>query len=212
MEASLGGIELKLRIFIIPVLWIRIKCLSDHWIRVPLPVWPLDPDPVSFWPLDPESGVFLTPGYGIIPDLESPTHIFESLVTIFWVKITTILYSYFFLYMFNKLWQQKKVRQAYFFPSFSVAVVGSEIRNPRWIKNRIRNKHPGSATLNKCWSKFEKMWNIIYLQNPDSQQTIIRIRIQQKTSFRCLNSIREEILHAYIEQMPVLFRSRWILT
>jgi hypothetical protein len=39
---------------------------------------------------DPGSGAFLTPGSGIrnrfIPDPGSQTHIFESLVTIFWVK------------------------------------------------------------------------------------------------------------------------------
>ncbi len=51
---------------------------------------------------DPESGAFLNPGSGIgffrIPDLGSwisdpgsQTHIFESLVTIFWVKISIIL-------------------------------------------------------------------------------------------------------------------------
>ncbi len=51
---------------------------------------------------DPGSGAFLTPGSGIrnrffpdpgsrIPDLGSQTHIFESLVTIFWVKSSIIL-------------------------------------------------------------------------------------------------------------------------
>jgi hypothetical protein len=51
---------------------------------------------------DPGSGAFLTPGSGIrnrffpdpgsrIPDPGSQTHIFESLVTIFWVKNSIIL-------------------------------------------------------------------------------------------------------------------------
>jgi hypothetical protein len=52
---------------------------------------------------DPGSGAFLTPGSGIrclfdpwirdrfFPDPGSQTHIFESLVTIFWVKSSIIL-------------------------------------------------------------------------------------------------------------------------
>jgi hypothetical protein len=44
---------------------------------------------------DPGSGAFLTPGSGIgffrILDLGSQTPIFESLVTIFWVKSSIIL-------------------------------------------------------------------------------------------------------------------------
>jgi hypothetical protein len=48
-----------------------------------------DPDPGSgaFGPLDPGSGI----GYFRISDPESQTHIFESLVTIFWVKSYIIL-------------------------------------------------------------------------------------------------------------------------
>jgi hypothetical protein len=44
---------------------------------------------------DPGSGAFLTPGSEIglfrIPDLGSQTHIFESLVTIFWIKTSLTL-------------------------------------------------------------------------------------------------------------------------
>ncbi len=44
---------------------------------------------------DPGSGAFLTPGSGIrnrfFPDPGSQTHIFESLMTIFWVKSSIIL-------------------------------------------------------------------------------------------------------------------------
>ncbi len=44
---------------------------------------------------DPGSGAFLTPGSGIrnrfFPDPGSQTHIFEGLVTIFWVKTSIIL-------------------------------------------------------------------------------------------------------------------------
>jgi hypothetical protein len=43
---------------------------------------------------DPGSGAFLTPGSGIwnsfFPDPRSQTHIFQSLVTIFWVKSSII--------------------------------------------------------------------------------------------------------------------------
>jgi hypothetical protein len=34
-----------------------------------------------------------------------------------------------------------------FSPLSFVAVFGSEIRDPGWVKIRIRDKHPGSATL-----------------------------------------------------------------
>jgi hypothetical protein len=42
---------------------------------------------------DPRSGAFLTPGSGIgfFPDPGSQTYLFESLVTIFWVKSSMIL-------------------------------------------------------------------------------------------------------------------------
>ncbi len=38
------------------------------------------------------------------------------------------------------------------FPSSFHAVVGFGIRDPGWIKVRIRDKHPGSATLTHCIS------------------------------------------------------------
>ncbi len=42
----------------------------------------------------------------------------------------------------------KQVWQLIFFhPSLWVAVFGSGIRDPGWVKIRIRDKHPGSATL-----------------------------------------------------------------
>jgi hypothetical protein len=44
---------------------------------------------------DPGSGAFLTPGPGLrnrfFPDPGSQTHIFESILKIFWVKTSTIL-------------------------------------------------------------------------------------------------------------------------
>jgi hypothetical protein len=42
----------------------------------------------------------------------------------------------------------KKVFKTNFFSPLSfVAVFGSGIRDPEWVKIRIRDKHPGSATL-----------------------------------------------------------------
>jgi hypothetical protein len=41
----------------------------------------------------------------------------------------------------------------FFSPLSLVAVFGSGIRNPGWVKIRIRDKHPGSATL--CPTKKE---------------------------------------------------------
>jgi hypothetical protein len=41
----------------------------------------------------------------------------------------------------------KKGRTTIFSSFTFVAVVGSGIRNPGWIKIRIRDKHPGTATL-----------------------------------------------------------------
>jgi hypothetical protein len=49
-------------------------------------------DPVPFWPLDPGSGIgFLRIPYPGSRDPPSQTHIFESIVTIFWVKSSLIL-------------------------------------------------------------------------------------------------------------------------
>jgi hypothetical protein len=48
--------------------------------------------------------------------------------------------------IFNFVFVAKKVDYKNYFPS-SVAVVGSGIRVPGWKKFRIRDKHPGSATL-----------------------------------------------------------------
>jgi hypothetical protein len=74
---------------------------------------------------DSGSGVFLTPGSGIrnrfFPDPGSHPHIFGNLMTIFWVESSIILC---------------KVAQIFFFTSSKLI--------PR---SRIRDKHPGSATL-----------------------------------------------------------------
>jgi hypothetical protein len=51
---------------------------------------------------------------------------------------------------FEKFVATKKGLTTTFFPPLSfVAVFGSGIRDPKWVKVRIRDKHPGSATLEK---------------------------------------------------------------
>jgi hypothetical protein len=54
---------------------------------------------------DPGSGAFLTPWYGIrnrfFPDPGSQIHIFESLVTIFWVQSSIILWKLAQIFFFN---------------------------------------------------------------------------------------------------------------
>jgi hypothetical protein len=42
---------------------------------------------------------------------------------------------------------KKGLTTIFFSPLSFVAVFGSEIRDPEWVKIRIRDKHPGSATL-----------------------------------------------------------------
>ena len=54
-------------------------------------------DPVPFWPLDPESGI----SFFRIPDPNFPNHSFESLMTIFWVKSSIILWKLGQIFFFN---------------------------------------------------------------------------------------------------------------
>jgi hypothetical protein len=65
-----------------------------------------------------------------------------------------------------------------FSPLSFVAVFGFEIRDPGWVKIRIRDKHPGSATLQKGSTKliFHTLWLVIY--------KLMRIRIQLITLMR----------------------------
>jgi hypothetical protein len=109
----------------------------------------------------PGSGIrsLFAPGSGIrnrfFPYPGSQIHTFDSLITYFWVKTTIILsvlanqnfftcskMKSFKIYDIcdNKIWLEKT-----FSPSSLSGVVGSGIRNG--IKIRIRDKHPGSATL-----------------------------------------------------------------
>jgi hypothetical protein len=114
---------------------------------------------------DPGLGAFLTPGSGIrnrfipdpgsrIPDPGSQTHIFESLLTTFWVKKFHNSLKFgpnFFLEQFKnkillnfgKFVATKKclTKDFFFTPLFCTCFW---IRDPR---SGIRDKHPGSATL-----------------------------------------------------------------
>ncbi len=87
------------------------------------------------------SGAFLTPGSGIrnmfFPDLGSQTHSFESLVTIFWILSSIILWN---LGLQKQVWQQIFSTPLIFCCFF--------IRDPGWVK-MIRDKRPGSSTLEK---------------------------------------------------------------
>jgi hypothetical protein len=47
---------------------------------------------------------------------------------------------------------KKSMTTNFFSPLSFVAVFGSWIRSPGWVKIRIRDKHPGSATLRNCLS------------------------------------------------------------
>ncbi len=114
-----------------------IRCLIDPWIR----------DPEYFF-----SG--------------SRSHIFESFLTIIWVKSSIILKKLvqiiFFnisnkiIYNFVKFVATKTGMTTNFFftPLFCCCFFdpGSEIRDPGWVKIRIRDKHPGSAIL--VWRAF----------------------------------------------------------
>jgi hypothetical protein len=109
-----------------------------------------DPDP------DPGSGAFLTPGSGIrnrfFPDPGSQTHIFEDLVTIFWVKSLIILgklgkifssaYQNKIIFSFVKFVAAKNgLTKKFFHPCLLLLFLdpGSEIRDPGWVKIRIRD-------------------------------------------------------------------------
>ncbi len=107
---------------------------------------------------DPGSGAFLTPGSGtrnrFFPDPGSQTHTFESLVTIFWLKSSIILWKLAQIFFFSasklkyttilwNLWLHKKVWHQIFSPHSFVAVFGSGIRDPG--SGMGKNQDPGSG-------------------------------------------------------------------
>ncbi len=112
---------------------------------------------------DPGSGAFLTPGSGIrnrfFPDPGSQTHIFQGLVTIFWVKTSIILGKLGHIFFFSiskikqygiqfceicgykKCFDKKKLFTPVFCCCFWIRDPRSGIRDPGWVK--IRNRDPG---------------------------------------------------------------------
>jgi len=62
---------------------------GSYWKKPVPPVLRIR-DPVPFWPLDPGSGI----GFFHIPYPGSQIHIFESLLTIFWLKSSIILWTW----------------------------------------------------------------------------------------------------------------------
>ncbi len=108
--------------------------------------------------LNPGNGIQKGIGFFRIPDLSSQTHIFESLVTVFWVKSSIILWKLAQIFFFGipkvkkfsilwNLWLQNKVwQQNFFHPSLLLLFLdpGFGIWDPR---SGIRDKHPRSATL-----------------------------------------------------------------
>jgi hypothetical protein len=93
----------------------------------------------------------------LIPNLGSPTHISDSLVTILWVKNTLSTWSNFFLYQFkNKIilnfvkFLAKIVKKPNNF-----VVVGSGIWHGQKSRSGIQDKHPGSATLILMGNRWE---------------------------------------------------------
>ncbi len=63
----------------------------------------------------------------------------------------------------------------FFSPLSFVAVFGSWIRDPRWVKIRIRDKHPGSATL-LALKGFRIFWHrsifesVLLFKNPTEEE------------------------------------------
>ncbi len=103
-------------------------------------------DWVPFWPLDPRSGIRNDPG--------SQTHIFESLVTTFWVKSSIILWNLAQIFSwavqnlnnftFCEICGYKKMFDKNFFPPLSfLPVFGSGIRDPG--SGMGKNQDPGSG-------------------------------------------------------------------
>jgi hypothetical protein len=65
---------------------------------------------------------------------------------VFWLTNFLYLFKNKIIYNFT-IFVASKNRTKKFSPSSFGAVVGSGIRDPGWIEIRIRDKHPGSATL-----------------------------------------------------------------
>ncbi len=58
---------------------------------------------------------------------------------------------------------KKGLTTNFFSPLSFVAVFGYEIRDPEWVKIRIRDKRPGSATLHPALKKRKFMYCFLFL-------------------------------------------------
>ncbi len=107
-------------------------------------------DPVPFWPLDPGSKI----GFFRIPDLGSQSHIFESLMIIFCIKSSIILWKLAQIFLFSnsntnnfqfcEIWANKtRYDKKKFSPLSFVSVFGSGIRDPG--SGMGKNQDPGSG-------------------------------------------------------------------
>ncbi len=137
---------------------------------------------------DPGSGAFLTPG--------SQNHIFESLMTIFWIKSSIILWKAAQIFFFSNsntkqfsvlwnLWLQNKVWQKKFFTPlfccwFWIRDPRSGIRGPGWVKIRIRD--PGSGINIPDPQHRVKLWHSEYVPTGWTQNSTLK-NVLLKNSF-----------------------------
>ncbi len=123
-------------------------------IRDPVPFWPQDPDPGSGIRNRFFSGSRIpTPYFLELSDKFLGKKFYNSLKTgpIFFLRHlkNKIIFNFEKFVATKKL--QKSFDNKFFSPLSFVAVFGSEIRDPEWVKIRIRDKHPGFATLIICF-------------------------------------------------------------
>ena len=109
-------------------------------------------DPVPFWPLDPGSGI------GVSGSRIPNPYFLEISDNFLGKKFNNplkICPNFFLQHFKNKIilnfcdicGYNKRYDNKFFSPLSLDAVFGSGIRDPGWVKIRIRDKHPGSATL-----------------------------------------------------------------
>jgi hypothetical protein len=127
-------------------IWIRDRVLFNPWIRNRFFRIP-DPKTIflrAFW-----HNFFGKKFYNSLKI--GPNFFFQH----FKAKIITILWN---------LWLHKKVWQLIFFHLSLLLLFldpGFEIRDPGWVKIRIRDKHPGSATLCSMIWKYLCYWRLL---------------------------------------------------
>ncbi len=122
-------------------------------IREPVPSWPLDPDPgsgIGFYRIPYLGSRILNPYFWEVSDKVLGKRFYNS-----WRKAQ----NFFLQHLKNKIIfnfmnfvaTKKSMTTNFFHPSLLLLFLdlGSEIRDPGWVKIRIRDNHPGSTTLMK---------------------------------------------------------------